>query len=72
MELELDMAGPRIRLDIHPSEELRLALDRWRIEQPGGPSRAEAARRLVEEGLVAKGAFKPAAKAPAKQKAAAK
>ena len=57
----------RIRLDIYPSEELRLALDRWRIEQPGGPTRAEAARWLLEEALITKGAFRPAKKAAAKE-----
>jgi hypothetical protein len=70
--MDVDMATtPRTRLDFYPSPELRLALDRWRIEQDGSPSRAEAARQLIEEALVARGAFKPAkpiakrAKAPA-------
>jgi hypothetical protein len=59
----------RIRLDIYPSEELRLALDRWRIEQPGGPTRSAAARWLIEEALINKGAFRPAKKAPASRAA---
>jgi hypothetical protein len=61
----------KARIEIYPSDELRLAFDRWRVEQPpGGISRAEAGRRLLEKALVAEGAFKlPAAKAPAKRKA---
>ena len=43
------------RLDIYPSDELLLALNRWRIEQPGTPSRPEVARRILEEDMIAKG-----------------
>ena len=64
----LDMPKtPKTRLDFYPSPELRKAIDRWRIEQDGEPTRAEAVRFIVEDWLVAKGAFKP--KAPAKRKA---
>ena len=35
------------RLEVYPSDELQSALDRWRFLQPGVPSRAEAARRLL-------------------------
>jgi hypothetical protein len=68
MELLAMPTTPRTRLDFYPSPELRLALDRWRIEQDGSPSRAEAARQLIEEALIARGAFKPA-KAAAKRRA---
>lgn len=53
-----DGGTSRLRLDLYPSEELRRALDRWRIEQPGAPSRAEAGRRLLEEVLTERGYFK--------------
>jgi hypothetical protein len=43
-----------VRLDIKPSADLRLAIDRWRATQPEIPSRAEAARRLIEIGLRSK------------------
>jgi hypothetical protein len=69
--MDLDMATPstpKIRLDIYPSAELRKAIDRWRIEQDNAPTRAEAVRQLLEETLTERGAFKPAAKAPAKRK----
>jgi hypothetical protein len=39
------------RMDIYPSVGLREALDRWRVKQAGIPSRAEAARRLLEWAL---------------------
>ena len=44
-----------VRMDIYPSEDLRRAVDRWRIEQPDSPSRPEAARQLLEEMLILKG-----------------
>lgn len=47
------MTEKPVRLDIMPSLDLRKAIDRWRIEQPDAPSRAEAARRLIEIGLQA-------------------
>jgi hypothetical protein len=50
------------RLEIYPDSELLLRLDRWRIEQPGAPSRAEAARRLLDGALPAAGQVKPARK----------
>jgi hypothetical protein len=56
------------RLEIYPDRELLLRLDRWRIEQPDAPSRAEAARRLLDEALPAVEQVKPASK---RQKAAA-
>jgi hypothetical protein len=40
-----------VRLDIKPSLDLRKAIDRWRIEEPSAPSRAKAARMLIEIGL---------------------
>lgn len=40
-----------LRLDIKPSLALRKAIDRWRATQPEIPSRAEAARKLIELGL---------------------
>jgi hypothetical protein len=46
----------RLRLDLYPDRDLILRLDRWRIEQPDAPSRAEAARRLLDEALAAKSA----------------
>lgn len=50
------------RLDIYPSDELVLALDRWRIEQPGRPSRPEMARRILEKDMIEKGMMeRPAA-----------
>lgn len=49
------------RLDIYPSPELRKALDRWRLEQPDTPSRAEAGRVLLEKALRAEG-FEPEVK----------
>jgi hypothetical protein len=49
------------RLDIYPSAELRKALDRWRLEQPDTPSRAEAGRQLLEKALRAEG-FEPGVK----------
>jgi hypothetical protein len=67
MELLGMPTTPKTRLDFYPSPELRKAIDRWRVEQDGGPSRAEAVRFIVEDWLVAKGAFKP--KAAAKRKA---
>ena len=45
----------RLRLDLYPSPELIEALDRLRVQTPGIPSRAEAARTLLEEGLKARG-----------------
>jgi hypothetical protein len=69
MELSMAATTPRTRLDFYPSPELRKAIDRWRIEQDGEPTRAEAVRRIVEDWLTTKGAFKPA-RAPAKRKAA--
>ena len=49
-----------IRLDILPSLALRRAIDRWRIEQPDAPTRAEAARRLIEAALAAALSHEPA------------
>jgi hypothetical protein len=45
----------RLRLDLYPSPELIEALDRLRAQTPGLPSRAEAARSLLEEGLKTRG-----------------
>jgi hypothetical protein len=45
----------RLRLDLYPSPELIEALDRLRAQTPGLPSRAEAARGLLEEGLKTRG-----------------
>lgn len=39
------------RMDIYPSPDLQKAVDRWRARQPDIPSRAEAARRLIEKAL---------------------
>lgn len=47
------------RFDIYPKKALLDALDRWRAQQPGIPSRAEAARTLLEEALTKAGAMKP-------------
>jgi hypothetical protein len=47
------MENKPVRLDIKPSVDLRKAIDRWRVEQPDAPARAEAARRLIELGLKA-------------------
>jgi hypothetical protein len=44
----------RLHLDVYPTRELLLRLDRWRIEQPDAPLRAEAARRLLDEALEAR------------------
>jgi hypothetical protein len=49
---------PRLRLDIYPSQEFVVAVDRWRETQPGSPSRAEAVRRIVDETLMAGGHYK--------------
>ena len=49
------------KLEIYPSPELRDALDRWRAAQPGIPSRAAAARFLLEKALAERG-FKVAGK----------
>ncbi len=49
------------KLEIYPSPELRDALDRWRASQPGIPSRAAAARFLLEKALAERG-FKVAEK----------
>ena len=54
-----------MRFDIYPQPDLLAALDRWRGAQPDVPNRAEAARRVLEEALAAKGYFK----APRKRKA---
>ncbi len=40
---------PRFEMRLPP--ELAEGIDRWRREQPDLPSRAEAARRLIEIGL---------------------
>jgi hypothetical protein len=58
------------RLDIYPPPEMVDALDRWRGRQPGVPTRAEAARRLVEIALEAEG-VRMAGKPARRQKAAA-
>jgi hypothetical protein len=39
---------------IRLSKEMRAAVDNWAAEQPDGPGRSEAIRRLVEIGLKAK------------------
>jgi hypothetical protein len=44
----------KLRFDVYPTLELLELLDRWRGQQPGVPSRAEAARRLLTEALEAK------------------
>jgi hypothetical protein len=49
---------PKLSLNVYPSDELRHALDRWRIEQPDAPSRAEACRRLLEKTLMEQGLLK--------------
>jgi hypothetical protein len=60
--------GNRERLDIKPLPELRQAIDRWRAGQPGVPSRAAAARMILEQALGV-GAVKPPVKRPPKRKA---
>jgi hypothetical protein len=55
----------RLRLDVYPSLELRRAIDKWRLQQDDPPSRAEAARQLIEIGLAADGGqVQPAKKSP--------
>jgi hypothetical protein len=44
----------KLRFDVYPTLELLELLDRWRGQQPGVPSRAEAARRLLTEALESK------------------
>lgn len=56
----------KLRFDLYPSRELLRRLDRWRIEQPDAPARAEAARRLLDEALRAK--EQQAAPAPARKR----
>jgi hypothetical protein len=53
-----DMA--RLRLDIYPTPELVVALDRWRGTQEGIPSRAEVIRLLLEQALTERGFYPPA------------
>lgn len=48
------MNPDKLRFEIYPDRELLLRLDRWRIEQPDAPTRAEAARRLLDEALETK------------------
>jgi hypothetical protein len=50
----------KYRLDIYPDRDFLLRVDRWRIEQPDAPTRAEAVRRLVDEALEAKAKQQPA------------
>lgn len=43
------------RYDIYPSDQLVKAIDNWRGQQINVPTRAEAARRLLEMALIAEG-----------------
>jgi hypothetical protein len=61
----------RLHLDVYPTRELLLRLDRWRIEQPDAPARAEAARRLLDEVLPTLAAQVKQSPARKRQKAAA-
>ena len=61
----MEKGARKLRFDIYPQPDLLAALDRWRGAQPDVPNRAEAARRVLEEALAAKGYFK----APRKRKA---
>jgi len=47
------MQNKPIRFEIRLQPELSIKIDEWRRQQPDLPSRAEAARRLIELGLVA-------------------
>jgi hypothetical protein len=49
--MEKPQQKPRFEMRLPP--ELGARLDRWRSQQPGVPSRAEAARCLMEIGLKA-------------------
>ena len=50
----------RPRFELYPSPELIEGIDRYRAGLPGVPPRADAARRLLEEILRAKGLMKSA------------
>ena len=50
----------KLRFDVYPTPELLELIDRWRGQQPGVPSRAEAARRLLTDALEAKVKRQPA------------
>jgi len=47
------MQNKPIRFEIRLQSELSVKIDGWRRQQPDLPSRAEAARRLIELGLEA-------------------
>ena len=50
----------KLRFDVYPTPELLELIDRWRGQQPGVPSRAEAARRLLTDALEARVKRQPA------------
>jgi hypothetical protein len=49
----------RLRFELHPEPDLVEAVDRFRAQTPGLPSRAEAGRMLIEEALKARELLKP-------------